>query len=181
VAETLIEFPHVLVDDGSGTRYRAHACAAPMPDGKWQGWLEFMPLDGGPAIRSSRETTQPNLADTRYWATGLTAVYLDGALKRALDPPIAVDRRLAPPVFDAPDPGVKAWTPPPPNAVLDPFAVYEKMGEAMLRRQLGALAPWHLVKIVEAYNLSDEPGALLARARPAALIDRIVSGVRAQR
>jgi len=87
MAEVLAEFAGVLVD-GSGVRYHAHACGREMPDGKWQGWVEFVPLDGGPAIRSPRETTQPNKIDTGYWATGLTPVYLEGALERALNPAV---------------------------------------------------------------------------------------------
>ena len=35
-------------------------------------------------VQSPRETTQPNLTDLNYWATGLTPVYLEGALARAL-------------------------------------------------------------------------------------------------
>ena len=38
----------------------------------------------GETLRSFRETTQPNLTDLRYWATGLTPVYLEGALERIL-------------------------------------------------------------------------------------------------
>ena len=57
-----------------------------MPDGLWHGWLEFEPVDGCnvPALQSPRETTQPNRTDAVYWATGLTAVYLEGALERAI-------------------------------------------------------------------------------------------------
>jgi len=36
-------------------------------------------------MRTPRETTQPNRACTAYWASGLTHVYLDGALRRAVD------------------------------------------------------------------------------------------------
>jgi hypothetical protein len=54
----------------------------------WEGWIEFEPSDGGAAIRTPRETTQPNLKDLEYWATGLTEAYLEGALVRALDPDV---------------------------------------------------------------------------------------------
>jgi hypothetical protein len=57
--------------------------------------------------------------------------------------------------------------------------VYEK-GESLLRRQLGALAPQHLVNIIEAYELSGESPAALNRLPEAALIERIVSGVIAE-
>ncbi len=182
MAEVLIEFAEVIV--GQGVRYHAHACGAPMPDGgAWQGWLEFVPVDGGEPIRSGRETTQPNRTDTEYWASGLTAVYLEGALERARNP--LVVRRVATdtPLFNEPAPHLHTTGVPTtlPNAVLDPFAVYEKKGEALLRRQLAALASWHLVNIVEKYELGDEAPAVLSRLSPAELIERIVAAARSHR
>ena len=69
-----------------GRLFRARAWGAEATDGtpRWNGWLEFVPLDGGPAVTTGAETTQPGLAATIYWATGLRAVYLEGALGRAL-------------------------------------------------------------------------------------------------
>jgi hypothetical protein len=84
MAELLLEFPDAVTDD-SGVVYRAQACGAPMTDGLWEGWIEFVPLEGGTPIRTPRETTQPNRVDAVYWATGLSPVYLEGALTRALD------------------------------------------------------------------------------------------------
>ena len=103
MAEVLAEFTEVLIDD-AGVRYRANAVGGEMPDGTWQGWLEFKPLDGAPSIRSARETTQPNRVDAIYWATGLTPVYLEGALERALKP--LVRRVVVPdvPAFQEPAP-----------------------------------------------------------------------------
>ena len=107
MAEVLTEFEHVFADD-DGTRYGARACAGPMDDGLWQGWIEFVPLDGGEVLRSQRETTQPNRTDAHYWATGLTAVYLEGAFERALSPAVV---RAAPappaPAYDGPAPRVE--------------------------------------------------------------------------
>ena len=54
-------------------------------------------------------------------------------------------------------------------------------GEALLRRQLGALSAWHLVNIVIDYGLSDEPDEALNRLPAATLIEIIVSGVRDRR
>jgi len=53
--------------------------------GTWEGWIEFTPSGGGPALSTERETTQPNRTDLGYWATGLSRVYLEGALRRATD------------------------------------------------------------------------------------------------
>ena len=63
------------------------------------------------------------------------------------------------------------------DAILDPFAVFEN-GEAMLRRKLAALAAWHLVNIIVAYGLSDEPVSTLERLSASSLIELIVGAVR---
>lgn len=87
MTEVLLEF-QTLVFAPDGTAYRARACAAEACDGTclWHGWIEFVPAGGGATIRTPRETSQPNRTDTEYWATGLTPVYLEGALQRALNP-----------------------------------------------------------------------------------------------
>jgi hypothetical protein len=178
MAETLLEYQHP-VSATDGTTYEARACGGPMPGGTWQGWIEFVPIAGGPPVRSPRETTQPNRSDTAYWATGLTQVYLEGALRRALDTPITVVTvPPQPSVFSGPAPRVapvEAGI----ESVLNPFSVYEK-GEALLRRQLGALAAWHLVNIIAAYDLSSDDRETLNRRPAAGLIEAIVAGVRSR-
>jgi hypothetical protein len=178
VAEVLLEYPDAVTSD-EGRSYTARACGAETRGGMWQAWIEFVPLGDGEPIRSARETTQPNRQDTLYWATGLTPVYLEGALQRALRP---VARPVAPPpgapYFEEPaDPFVTngGGT----EAVLDPFSVYQK-GEALLRRQLSALAGWHLVNIIRKYDLSDDDPAILGGRPPAQLVETIISGVRGQ-
>jgi hypothetical protein len=175
VAEVFVQFTDpVVAKDGTG--YIAQACGAEAADGLWHGWLEFVPVDGGPALRTGRETTQPNRVDAEYWATGLTAVYLEGALHRALEPR---SRPVAPaviePVFDAPAPDPPL--PRPVESILNPFSVYRK-GEERLRSQLTALSPWHLVNIIRAYGLSDDSPAVLNALDAQALIAIIVAGVR---
>ena len=179
MAETLLVYQKPVAASG-GTSYEARACGAPMSGTTWEGWIEFVPLTGGEPLRSGRETTQPNRTDVEYWATGLTPVYLEGALRRALDAPPTV-------VVTPPQPSMFAGPAPRPAAiettaesVLDPFAVYEK-GEALLRRQLGALAAWHLVNIINAYELSSEPAAALNRRPASELIEMIVAAVRSER
>jgi len=83
MADVLIRFSGQ-VRDGAAA-FRAQACGARMSDGRWTAWIEFIPFDGGEPLRSPRETIQPNRTDVEYWATGLTPVYLEGALRRALD------------------------------------------------------------------------------------------------
>src|SRR5437870_10789933 len=154
MAETLLQFQNPVIAP-DGTSYEARACGGQMPGGAaWEGWVEFIPIIGGDPARSGRETTQPNRTDTEYWATGLTPIYLEGALRRAL----AVRRTIAvtspqPSVFASPAPPLSPPVTGKPASVLDPFSVYEK-GEALLRKQLGALSSWHLVNIAVAYELS---------------------------
>ena len=177
MAEVLVQFTERVVSD-DGTAYVARACGSAMADGLWQGWIEFLPVGVGEAVRSGRETTQPTHDDVIYWATGLTAVYLEGALDRALKPAVRVPEPvIPPPVFDTPA-GEDHAPPPVHEAVLNPFSVYRK-GEALLRRQLSALSAWHLVNIVVAYNLSDVSIDQLNQFSGEALVELIVTNVRA--
>jgi hypothetical protein len=175
MAEVLAEYSDVVISEG-GKRYVARACGAPVPSGQWQGWLEFIDLETGHALRSGRETTQPNRVDTVYWATGLTPIYLEGALQRALHPRTRPVARPAPdPAFDGPAPDIAE--PPMVESILNPFSVYRK-GEGLLRRQLSALSVWHLVNIILDYRLSDLPDAALNAMAAPDLIEVIVTAVR---
>jgi hypothetical protein len=175
VAEVFVEFTEPVVAK-DGAAYVARACGGEMDNEMWQGWVEFLPVDGGKAIRTGRETTQPNRQDTAYWATGLTPVYLEGALDRALNPLSKGPSPRAPePVFDAPAPDIAQQ--PAHESVLNPFSVYRK-GESLLRSQLSALSSWHLVNIIMAYELSEQREADLAVTPASVLVELIVSTVR---
>jgi hypothetical protein len=82
-----------------GRAYRPRAYANPQPDGAWEGWLVFFPIDGGRALASDRETTQSSFDALVNWAATVTAVYLAGALERALridqQPPALADLAVA--------------------------------------------------------------------------------------
>jgi hypothetical protein len=73
----------VLLDSATGS-YRARVYGDQMEDGRWGGWLVFIPVGGGRLIATGRETTQASLADLAHWSGGLSEVYLQGALARAL-------------------------------------------------------------------------------------------------
>ncbi len=140
MARTIVQFDTPLVDT-SGARYIARACGRERSDGLWEGWIEFEDTDTGDMVRTVRETTQPNLADLRYWATGLSPVYLEGALARTRETPVprAAIRR---------------------GSVLNPFSVYEKNPD-LLAQELTALRAWHLRQIIRDYDLVDEHDVLL--------------------
>jgi hypothetical protein len=170
MAEVLAQFTEPL-RTSDGSTYLAQACGAPSPGGLWEGWIEFMPSNGGRALRSARETTQPNRTDAEYWASGLTMIYLEGALARALNPPARKAAVKPHATFRGPAPRV--------DAILDPFSMFEK-GETILRKELGALATWHLVNITVAYQLSEEPMSVLNALPAAPLIEIIIAGVRSR-
>lgn len=179
MAEVLVEFDAIL-SGSDGARYTPRACARAMEDGRWEGWLEFTDVETGAVVRSARETTQPSHADAMYWATGLSRVYLEGALERAIGGPRRVERQIvdAEPTFDRPAPAaVLADRAAPARAVLDPFEVYAQ-GESVLRQELSALDLDHLRAIVRAHGLD---GGVAARSTvPAVLIEYIVAEVRAR-
>jgi hypothetical protein len=170
MAEVLAQFAEPL-STSDGSSYLAQACGAPNAGGLWEGWIEFIPSKGGRALRSSRETTQPNKTDAAYWASGLTMIYLEGALTRALNPPVRRTAHAHHPSFNGPAPRVEA--------ILDPFSVFEK-GETLLRQELSALATWRLVNIILAYQLSEEPMSVLGALPAAPLIELIVGAVRSR-
>ncbi|MBW3628080.1 MAG: hypothetical protein KY464_02170 [Gemmatimonadetes bacterium] len=67
-----------------GVVYTVHAYGMQTEAGTWNGWLVFEPERGGASLRTDRETTQPKRGDLEYWASGFEAIYLDGALARAV-------------------------------------------------------------------------------------------------
>jgi hypothetical protein len=79
-----------------GRWYRPRAYGDRQPDGTWDGWLIFFPIDGSSAIAPpSPETTQRTWAFLEVWAADLTLAYLEGALARALrlvQQPLLIDQ-----------------------------------------------------------------------------------------
>lgn len=92
------------VRDEAGRVYTARVRGETDSVGHWQGWIEFLPRDGGPALQTGRETTQSQREQLSYWASGLSPDYLESALARARrthstspPPPPALEE----PTFDA--------------------------------------------------------------------------------
>ena len=161
-----------------GYLYWGRALGAPMDERMWEGWLEFQ-KDGEDTVASTpRETEQPNRADVLYWAQGLTAAYLEGALARALRPEpkppkdprrqyVASRPRKSPALGNV---AVRS------RVILDPFTTYAE-GEQLLRSQLYALSHDHLQNIIEAYELTGD-NADFARASDDEIVEHIVASVR---
>ena len=179
-----------------GELYDARICGRRVGR-RWEGWIEFVPSDGSPVLRTPRETTQPTLAVLQHWASTLTPVYLDGALTRAKHAslvPHVVTVTPEAPFYEAPAPdshttAVVATDPvnsaavcdggftDVDGAVLDPFAVYAKGGEDRLRRKLDILGADHLRRIARGYRLVPDDWDL-ASFDKAEVADLIVTGVR---
>lgn len=111
MAEVLVEY-QTTVKAADGRRFVPSACGRPAGH-VWEGWIEFVPLDGSAVpLRTGRETEQPNRDDLMYWAEGLTQVYLEGALVRAVGGTVHVEREVPRTAhFDGPAPTTSASTP----------------------------------------------------------------------
>jgi hypothetical protein len=163
MAEVLVKFTEP-VRASDGRLYSAQACGRVADDGLWEGWVEFTAAAGSGVSRTGRETEQPNLADLTYWAQGLSMVYLEGALTRALATPAAD----APPEFELRvDSGARVAGQRP---ALNPFLVYAE-GEDFLRAQLLGLSREELATIVTRYSLPVNVD--LQSAAPSAIVEDI--------
>ena len=82
MAEALHTY-QTLISQG-GREWTIEAWGEGREDGRWEGWLVFVPADGSPPLATPRETTQSNRQAVTYWATGLASTYLEGAFTRAI-------------------------------------------------------------------------------------------------
>lgn len=179
MAEVLRSFD-VPIAHSSGT-YHARVVGRLAEDGMWEGWLEFVPREpgGGSVAVSPVESRQPARNYLDYWAQGLTIVYAEGALDRALHP-VAVRTRVAEkPVSDRPAPApVTAAVRVGPDAVLDPFEIGVRNLD-ILRQELQALDRPRLLNIIAAYDLNPA-GADVAALSDQQLVTFIAVAVEAQ-
>jgi hypothetical protein len=156
MAEVLLAFDAPAVDE-SGT-YRARVVGRRADDGMWEGWLEFQPLDHeGDTLVGPVESRQPEAEHLTYWATGLTPIYVEGALRRARRPVIVRTRVVEEPVSDAPAPRaivVPVHRELHRDAVLDPFEVARHSGLDVLSQELRAFNRPRLVNIIAEFDLN---------------------------
>ena len=148
-------------------RYRALSIGRIRSDGMWEGWIEFVDLAEDERLKTGIETMQSNERAFRYWAAGVGAAYLEGALGRAASRGADGSTRLVPP-----------FSPAPQRAVLDPFEV-DARGEGLLAAQLRALDLDHIRDIALAYELI--PPKMAAFATRAELIVEILATVSSAR
>jgi hypothetical protein len=154
MAEVLVSYETPIA---SGERtYRARAIGRRAGDDMWEGWLEFIPDGAGAVLVGPVESRQPEHAHLVYWATGLTPVYLEGALDRARHPVTVRVRTIETPVSDAPAPREVAPAPVGrlgPEPILDPFEIGARSLD-LLRQELTALNRPRLLTIIDGYDLN---------------------------
>lgn len=153
MAEVLRAFEEP-IHHASGT-YHARVVGRHAEDRMWEGWLEFVPIDGtaGDVVVSAAESRQPEHAHLEYWAQGLSTVYAEGSLERALHP-VSVRMRAAElPVSDAPAARVVTVPSGGPRPILDPFEVGARSLD-ILAQELRALGRGRVAQIIAAYHLN---------------------------
>jgi hypothetical protein len=180
MAEVLVTFDEPVRDQLG--EYQARAIGRLGADGMWEGWIEFVPIDGSTEVLvTGVESTQPEHEHLVYWATGLTPVFLEGALHRARRPvtvrvrPVEVPNTVAP---KPRDPVVSRVMPPGPEPVLDPFDIGGRNLD-ILRQELTALNRPRLINIIAAYDLNPG-GEEVSWMTDRQLVQFIVTAVEAQ-
>lgn len=178
MAEVLRSFDGT-VSDGGHT-YAPRVIGRQAEDGMWEGWLEFVPVGGSADVLATGvESRQPERGHLLYWATGLTAVYVEGAFRRARDPVAITVRLEGPPATEAPAPRPVVVAAPPPAAepILDPFEIGSRNLD-ILRQELTALNRPRLLNIIAAYDLN-AGGEDIGWMTDAQLVTFIVTAVEA--
>lgn len=180
MAELLVAFEAPVRDEFG--EYRAHAVGRLAEDRMWEGWIEFVPANGGAEVLvTGVESRQPERQHLEYWATGLTPVFLEGALQRARHPLTVRVRAIDVPASDTPaarhvtGSRLSARGPEP---VLDPFEIGSRNLD-QLRQELGALNRPRLLNIVAGFDL-DPTGEDLSWMSDAQLVHFIVVAVEAR-
>lgn len=156
MAQVLLSFEEPVID--RDCRYHVRVVGRLAEDGMWEGWLEFEATndpDCEPVI-GPVESRQPKREYLVYWATGLTTVFLQGALQRAREPIVMRSRTVIEmPASDRPAKRIIHMPPSDrrPEALLDPFAIGSRSLD-ILRQELRALNRPRLLNIIEAYYLN---------------------------
>lgn len=143
MAEVLMEYGQPIVDGHA--EYQATVVGRRADDGMWESWIEFSPRNGGRVLTSGVESRQPERTHLSYWASGLTPVYLEGALNRAKQPD--------PPSDETPQTRARIAASEPRGAALDPFDVGARNLD-VLRQQLTAFSRDRLLDIIAVYDLN---------------------------
>jgi hypothetical protein len=153
MAEVLVSFSTPVTDEFGS--YYPRTVGRLAPDGMWEGWIEFVPADGSDVLVTPVESRQPERQHLVYWATGLSQVYMEGALNRARNPVTVRVPVVDEPISDQPAPRrvIVERVIPKPEPVLDPFEIGSRNID-ILRQELTALNRPRLLNIISAFDLA---------------------------
>lgn len=167
-----------------GQRFIARVAGRRGAQGRWEAWIEFWPREGGPVLRSGRETVQSSVHNVELWARGLRLVYLEGSLERALARRGVLPARsgaVEPPErpwFDGPAPDFgHVARPAPDDVAFNPFLEYRR-GEAPLRGAVARLSTGELRAIALAYHLDEDALLDVPSLDRGSLVELIVASAR---
>jgi hypothetical protein len=94
--QTLLQEFERHLTGSDGDEYAVLLYGRSRPGDTWQGWLVFVRQRDNRRFATPVETTQPNVEAIVYWSSGLTDTYLEGALRRAMDPSVVIPQPPAP-------------------------------------------------------------------------------------
>lgn len=175
MAEVLASYSTPVADEFGS--YYPRVVGRLAPDNMWEGWIEFVPVGGGSDVLVTPvESRQPEHQHLVYWATGLSQVYMEGALRRARNPVTVRVPVIDEPVSDHPAARrvVVERVIPKPEPVLDPFEIGGRNIE-ILRQELSALNRPRLLNIISAFDLARDVD--VTKMADAELIGYIVARV----
>ena len=179
MAEVLRSFDEPIRDESG--EYHARVVGRMANDGMWEGWFEFVLLEGRSpdALVSAVESRQPEHEHLEYWASGLSVVYAEGALQRARRPTTVRTHLIETPASDAPAPRIRRTAPRTvgTESILDPFEVGSHSLD-ILAQELHALGRARLVNMIAVYEMNPR-GNDLRQLTDAQLIALIVASVEA--
>ena len=151
MSELIADLPYRIID-ADGDEYYISVAGEARPDGRWQAWLEYVPLDESNPLLTSTETTQNSRADVVRWADTLTETYVQGAFSRAVSagaevlPRLMERRSVAEAAAEAAIEAVRGEVP-------DPFALYAS-GRPAMHARLSAMSRAMLLEIIATFGLN---------------------------
>lgn len=171
MSELIAHLPYRIV--ASGDEFYVSVAGEPRPDGRWEGWLEYVPLNDTEPIVTPTETTQSTRDALLHWAETLTEVYAQGAFDRGIraTADLTARRLVARPIptrLDAPAP----------SEVPNPFELFAA-GRATMRARLTALSRRLLLAMIAAFDLNPA-GRTLVWLSDHQLVTFIVTAVEVQ-
>ena len=170
--EVVADLDYRIVDE-IGREYYASVVAEETLDGRWEAWLEFVPLDNDLNVHvTGTETWQTDRASVAHWVSTLSEVYVQGAFARAntTSTRAAVLDRLSASREVESAPGVDR----PP----DPFEIW-KLGPEVLRASLSLMPRADLMAMIDDSGLNPA-GKDLSRLTDRQLVTFVMTAVEAQ-